>query len=213
MAKRIARALGTIVAAWVALTAATWVVVTVAFAVPGGPVQAWDQGVIGWVHQHNDDAFVALSHTVTDLGKPSASVPLTTFAVLAFGLGMRRRRDAAWILASCLGAGAAYLVLLPVLDRPRPETIEVDGLGMPSGHAIATLALALPVAIAAWRAWHWRGLWVGVPAVLLAIVVGVTRPYIQYHYPSDVIVAWAMTVVWVIALDRWLLPRPEPREG
>ena len=209
MAKQIARLIAMQTAAWVALTAATWLVVTAAFAAAGEHLQAWDDGAIAWVASHERETLTALSDAVTDLGKPSAAIPLTAFAVLAFFFGVQRQRDAAWILLSCVGAGASYLVLLPIFGRPRPDAVEVSGLAMPSGHAVATLALALPVAIAAWRAWNRRGLWIGVPALALAILVGVTRPYIQYHYPSDVIVAWALTAVWVFVLDRFALPPHE----
>jgi undecaprenyl-diphosphatase len=75
------------------------------------------------------------------------------------------------------------------LVRPRPTTrlphvtalADIpDHFSMPSGHACAAMSLA--VAVLWWQPW-----W-GVPAVLLALVVGTSRVYLRVHYPTDVVV-------------------------
>lgn len=194
--------------AWVGFTCGTIALVGIVALVAGDQVQRWDEAVLGWLLDIQSPALLELSHVVTDLGKPAAAIPLTVFTLLAFwAAGLRR--DSLWLLLSYIGAGSAYLVLLPLFGRPRPDTYEVTGLALPSGHAVATLALALPAAITAWRTWRWKGMPIVIAGAAIVLLVGVTRPYIHYHYVTDVALAWVMTVAWVFVVDRWVLRREE----
>jgi len=54
-----------------------------------------------------------------------------------------------------------------------------DAFSFPSGHAAAAMAVALPCLVV--------GGAIGLPALLLAFVVGASRVYLRVHYPSDVV--------------------------
>lgn len=206
MWRRWARTLLRVLVAWGALLAGTLALVWLGIAAAGDAIAAVDRDILRWLHARNHDGLMEACLIVTDLGKPSATVPLAAFASLAFW-GANRTRDGLWVFLSWLGAGTAYLVLMPIFERPRPELfVDSTGFGLPSGHAIATLSIALPSAIAAWRAWGPRATPIAVFALGVAFAVGVTRPYIQYHYVSDVLLAWLITAAWVFAVDRLLPP-------
>jgi undecaprenyl-diphosphatase len=47
-----------------------------------------------------------------------------------------------------------------------------------------------------------------VTLVGVALLVGLSRVYLQVHYPSDVLVGMLAALFWVLGLRAWLSPRP-----
>lgn len=83
----------------------------------------------------------------------------------------------------------AVQVLKRVVVRARPHLAPgaplalaavPDAFSFPSGHACAAMAVALPLVLI-------EGV-VGLPALGLALIVGMSRVYLRVHYPTDVVV-------------------------
>lgn len=68
-------------------------------------------------------------------------------------------------------------VLLP---HVHPLVAIPDHYSFPSGHACAAMAIAMSIVLVEPIA--------GIPAMLLALGVGVSRVYLRVHYPTDVLV-------------------------
>jgi undecaprenyl-diphosphatase len=136
------------------------------------------------VYTHFGDAPVPVGFAALLLlgwipGLESAGLHATASLALAFGVSQLLKR---WI------------------SRPRPSLpiglqslIEPpDRFSFPSGHATASLAVALPVAIAM------GGLGGGglLAALVLApaLLVGLSRCYLGVHFPGDVIAGWGIAV-------------------
>lgn len=148
---------------------------------------------------------------VTSAGSAYATVALTLLGVAWLALAGRWRRMAV-LLAVVLGGRLAIDGLKLLVERPRPSfgthPVAVNSWSFPSGHAgnsmIAFVALALLVAPPRWRR----------PAIVAAIAaslaIGVTRPLLGVHWPSDVVAGWLFGLAWVtgwLALARsrgWL---------
>ena len=64
-----------------------------------------------------------------------------------------------------------------------------DRFSFPSGHASATLSVALPLFL---------GLPIAVGGLVLALALVVGRCYLGVHYPGDVVVGWALSTASVI---------------
>lgn len=131
-----------------------------------------------------------------------APVLLATALLGAGWLWFRKRAGEAILLVAIVLAGRASVELLKlIVERPRPDLapypVAVSSYSFPSGHAansmITLLALALMVAPPSARAWA-----VGA-AVAVSIAIGLTRPMLGVHWPSDVIAGWAFGIAWVTA--------------
>jgi undecaprenyl-diphosphatase len=175
---------------------------------PGGG--ALDRPVLAWLHQHRFPLGDALALALTRTASAAVLGPLA----LALGLwAYRTRRD--W-RAFALRVGGA-LVLDPLAKllfaRPRPHLypflVPEGGYGFPSGHATASLALVLGLLFLEPRLPRWAA----VLGLLWAFLVGLSRVYLQVHYPSDVLGGWALTLLWALALRPWRRPSPVAENG
>jgi undecaprenyl-diphosphatase len=139
---------------------------------------------------------MAIAFTV--LGAAPCMVAFTTL-LLALMWRRRRRRDLVFVIVSLGGAAALNVLVKSVFQRSRPmlwpSPSPEYSYGFPSGHAMASMALALTVVALAWHS-RWRIATIAV-AVLWVLAVSGSRLYLGVHYPSDVLGAWAASILWV----------------
>lgn len=150
-------------------------------------------------------------------------------AVAAALLCVRKYRKNGCMLAVslllCLLIG--NLLLKPLIGRVRPYDVntlielliaELSDASFPSGHTMAAFAAATVLLYTNRR--------FGIPAVILAVLIGFSRLYLYVHYPSDVLAGLLLGVLFgilAIALVNWLWRRlrrqeapvadPPPAEG
>ncbi len=127
-----------------------------------------------------------------------APVPVGFAALLLLGAIPGLEAAGLHAAASLALAFTASQLLKRWISRPRPSlpvglqslVDPPDRFSFPSGHATASLAVALPVAIAM------GGLGGGgIMTVLVlapALLVGMSRCYLGVHYPGDVMAGWAL---------------------
>lgn len=128
-----------------------------------------------------------------------------------------KKRTILLMVSAVLGGGAISFLLKFAFDRPRPELLtplaHTVTPSFPSGHALlaATTYLTLGALLA--RVQPDRGLKVYLMflAILLAMIVGITRVYLGVHWPTDVLAGWTIGGVW--ALSCWLAARWLQRRG
>jgi undecaprenyl-diphosphatase len=147
------------------------------------------------------DTLVDVARIVTDVGSSpvTAALGLAT-AVFAWVKG--RRIDAVALVAGWLLVFAAVNVSKAAYDRDRPADgfTETFNQAFPSGHTaygIALIAIAT-VLVRAGVGWAARIALVTV-AVVLAVVVGITRVYLRAHFLTDVLGGAALGVaIWAV---------------
>jgi membrane-associated phospholipid phosphatase len=143
-------------------------------------------------------AFPALTtamRLITTLGSEYFLVPLAVF--LVWRLEKRGERKTAYLLVAGILTAEAVLQLLKVLiHRPRPELFfglaPVETYSFPSGHAFVPAVYFGILAGILGAGARWRA-----AVVALAALLGFSRVYLGYHYPSDVVAGWALAVVWL----------------
>lgn len=161
---------------------------------PGEPRGPW------WLHEAAAD--------LTSLGGISV---LTLFAVIAFlFLLIQGKRLSALLMAGGLLGGVALSEGLKALfERARPPAVyqAVDTLNasFPSGHALLSTVFYLSLGVMLTRAFPKKRLKAFVlgSAILVALLIGLTRVYLGAHWASDVIAGWCAGAAWAMAL--WLV--------
>jgi len=122
-------------------------------------------------------------------------------ALLILFLWQRRWGAALTLVLVTAGAQVLNDILKDVFHRTRPEPvlgfIAAQQYSFPSGHAMVAAAFYLFVAYLAWRlvrGW-WRGLIAGA-LILLVLLIGLARLYLEAHYLSDVIAGYLAGLIW-----------------
>lgn len=165
----------------------------------------FDRGGLGLAHALRSGWLDAMMQGITWLGSLILLLPLTA-ALAWLLLHGQRRREAGFLLLALLGSSALGHVFKLWVARPRPDLfpawLDMPGdWSFPSAHAMQATAAAL-----AWLlvARHARAFW----AILLGLtvlLVGLSRIYLQVHFPSDVVAGSLAAALWVAGLHALLL--------
>ncbi len=169
-----------------------------------------------------------LEEMARDVSALGGTVVLTllTIGVVGHLLLVGRRRAAAFVASSITGATVLAYALKDLFARPRPDVVPhlayVSSASFPSAHSMLSTAvyLTLGALLARYQKSRVLKAYALLWAVLLALLVGVSRVYIGVHWPSDVLGGWAAGAAW--AALSWIVARtlqrrrtlePEPQQA
>jgi len=202
---------------------AVWLFVELADEVVEGETRRFDEAVLLAFREDADrddprgPVWVEeIARDVTGLGG-TAVLTLLTLAVTGFFLLQRK-----WHLAIYVAAAVATGTILSHLmkagfDRPRPDLVahgqHVYTASFPSGHSMvsAIVFLTLGALLAGTLKKRTERTYVMVLAVLLALMVGLSRVYLGVHWPTDVLGGWAVGTGWALAC--WAISRHLRKRG
>ena len=158
----------------------------------------YDEAILRAINTISSPWLDALVVALTQLGGVVGVIVLTAGIVAL--LWQRRHRLDATLLAIGVGGAALLNVLFKaVFQRDRPQLWErivtENSYSFPSGHAMASCALAISLIFLLWPTrWRW---WALVGGVLYMGVIAFTRMYLGVHYPTDILAGWAVSTAWV----------------
>ena len=153
---------------------------------------------------------------ITSLGS-NAVLIILTLGTVGF-LALSGARGAALHVLVSVGSGAILIqVLKELFGRVRPDVVphavsEVTR-SFPSGHATlaAVTYLTLGALVARVQPKPALKMYVLFVAILLTLLVGVSRVYLGVHWPTDVLAGWCLGSAWAIAC--WLVAVQLQRKG
>jgi membrane protein DedA with SNARE-associated domain/membrane-associated phospholipid phosphatase len=155
---------------------------------------AGDRAALRLADRLHSDAVVSVVKVVTALGSLPVAIGLVVLGG-AVAVWHRHFRDGVVLAAGLALTYVAVHVTKDAVDRPRPARplVDADGAAYPSGHA-AYAVTWVAVAIVVSRALPTlasRFAFVTV-AIVIAVLVGLTRIYLRAHYLSDVVGGWSL---------------------
>lgn len=153
---------------------------------------------------------------ITALGG-TAVLTLVTAAVIGFLLMDNKRGAALFVLVAIAGGSLLSTVAKLMFARPRPELVahlvDVSSYSFPSGHALSSAVtyLTLGALLARTQVRRRIKIYLLATAVVLTLMIGVSRVYLGVHWPSDVLAGWSLGAAW--AMLCWQVQRYLQRRG
>lgn len=186
-----------------ALLVANWLLM---MATGTGP---WDRALLDIVYSAHRPVLRSAATFVTLFGEWQFLFPLTLVVGLVLLIVARVRRQAILFLSICLFGRLLVHLQKIGIGRLRPEDREhlvpVNSLSFPSGHSTNSMIVFLALALVVAPPKH-RKLAVAL-ALLGTTVVGISRPMLGVHWPSDVFGGWSFGAAWVLVMvgmaERW----------
>ncbi|MFT3685787.1 MAG: phosphatase PAP2 family protein [Phycisphaerales bacterium] len=126
-------------------------------------------------------------------------------------------RTVALLAASVLGGLTLSSLIKHAIERPRPALVPHGSLiytsSFPSGHSTMAAVTYLTLGALLMRTDRRPlvKLYLLSLAVILTVLVGVSRVYLGVHWPTDVLAGWTLGAAWAIVC--WLAARWLQRKG
>jgi undecaprenyl-diphosphatase len=185
-----------------------WIFLRLVEKVEGGATKKLDEQVLRMLrHKHNPALprgpkwLPQVAQDVTSLGSGS-NLTLATGIAAGF-LCLQRRFRAAGFLIVSIGGGLMLSHLLKnffLRERPTvvPHLTNFDPGSFPSGHSMGTTLVYLTlggIISRQTRRLLSKAYFLSV-ALVLTVLVGISRIYLGVHFPSDVLAGWAVGSLW-----------------
>lgn len=134
--------------------------------------------------------------------------------VVCLYLALARRWSLVWLILIVVVGSLLFNQLLKLgFNRPRPDLIPhgmvVYNASFPSGHAMlsASVYLTMGALLARLQQLRFQAILIMGTAILVTLLVGISRVYLAVHWPSDVLAGWVAGSIWATAcfLAAWKL--------
>lgn len=140
---------------------------------------------------------------VTALGSVTVLTLITIFAV-GYLVAIRKYPTALFVAMAVVGGALWSSVLKALFFRSRPDIVShlvhVSSASFPSGHAMnsAIVYLTLATLLARSQDGVRVRIYLLTVAIVLTMLVGISRVYLGVHWPSDVIARWSVGALWAV---------------
>jgi undecaprenyl-diphosphatase len=188
-------------------------------------LQTLDHNVLGWFQAHRLPALDTVMTFVTFLGEEWVVLLVAVLASVA--LAVRRRRRTAFLFATtCLLCWLFSQAVKETVRRPRPDfpghplapvsLLHPDQptFSFPSVHSSGSASVYVTLALLVAKGWpRRRRVLLVAGSLLLTGLIGLSRVYLGFHYPTDVLAGWAVGLGFAFgcaALDQGRTPPPLP---
>ena len=166
-----------------------------------GGTQAFDVAILKWLHDHQTPLLTSVMLEMTYLGTGTVVLAIVGVAAL-FLWHTEHKISARLLLAATIGNILLNGALKLVYHRQRPsvfawQTTAVSS-SFPSGHAMSATVVYGTVAYLLMRLQkhRWARMLTLTGAVILIVLICLTRLYLGVHYPSDVIGGVIIGLAW-----------------
>ena len=157
-----------------------------------GPVGDADRDAARWLADRRTPTWNSLTHYGSMLSDTLVKVTLVAVVGGAMVILWRRWHDGVFLVVAVSLEAAVFVITSFIVDRERPPVAQLDSIppsgSFPSGHTGAAVAFYAGVFVVV--CWHTRNRLVrsvfGVIAVVVPLIVGLSRAFRGMHHPIDV---------------------------
>jgi membrane-associated phospholipid phosphatase len=170
---------------------------------PRRGVTQFDENLMASMSALRNPVLTRIAQVITDLGsyRPVTAVSIGLAIVLAYRT--RRLLEPVVLLAAVEAASSLVEVLKVVIHRARPPLEGMLGppvfdYSFPSGHTASSTVLCILGALLLAVTERWssaRRLLVTTVGCVVAVLIGLSRVYLGYHWLTDVVGAWLLALV------------------
>jgi undecaprenyl-diphosphatase len=161
---------------------------------------AVDANVNSWAVTIQSNSLTQITKII-HYGFGTTALVVITLSIAVYLFCRRHRNDALLLVGVMLGD----LIIVPIvkwsIHSPRPVNgiIQETGFSFPSGHAMNTVVLLGLLTYFIWQHFKSRNVKVlsGIFFVLISLVVGFSRIYLNVHWLSDVLGAYSLGIFWL----------------
>ncbi|MDQ2694778.1 MAG: phosphatase PAP2 family protein [Pseudomonadota bacterium] len=200
-----------------------WLFALLAGEVMEGDTRAFDEAVLLAMRDPADRSDPLGPKWVEEMGRDFTALggvgflTLLTLAVVGYLVLERKVGAALFIVAAVVGGRLLSAALKYGFDRPRPDLVPhgsfVYTASFPSGHSMLAAITYLTLGVLLARVQPRRALkaYILILAIVVTVLVGISRVYLGVHWPTDVLAGWTAGAVWAMAC--WLAVRWLQRRG
>lgn len=172
-------------------------------------VHTYDHYLQKIIHGWQSPGLTPLVKIYTQLGNAK---PFIFISIVILGMLLWRGYDrlAAFFLADVVLGNAINHLIKLWIQRPRPHfrLITIGGYSFPSGHSVAAMLLfgsLIFITTQTVRSPKWRISWI-LTCIILMLLLGLSRVYLNVHYPSDVTAGLLLGLV-ILQTTHWIFYR------
>ncbi len=190
------------------LVAGIWIFAELADEVMEGEARQVDIMILQALRETTDNAMLRgpawleeAAREVTTLGGGPV-ITLVTIIVVGYLLMMKDYRSVFMVLIAIVGGSLLVGGLKMAFGRPRPEVVPhlltETSLSFPSGHSAmaAIVYMSLAALLTPIQSRRRARVYIVVVALVLTLIIGISRLLLGVHYPTDVLAGWAVGIAW-----------------
>lgn len=198
-----------------------------AWFVVSGRSAALDEQILDAFIDMREPAFSGLVKAITFCGDVKVVAVICVILIILPG-----RMKVGLPVALMTGAGAlVHMAVKAIVQRPRPDEllwlIEEDDYSFPSGHSNVSMLFYVALAVILGRILiaHDRRIlaaFLRIVFVLFAVLIGLSRPYLGVHYPTDIFGGWMLALLLAVLFffvydylwpAKWRISTPQKSTG
>jgi len=203
--------------------AGTWAFVLIAGEVMEGDTHLFDEWAVKSFRNPNDLSQPIGPPWLQEMGRDATALGgvgwlvFFTLTVAGYLWLDRKAHMSQFLLAASISGMLLTFLLKYYFARPRPDVVphlsHVSTSSFPSGHSMvsAVVYITLGSLLSAVVARRRLKAYILCVAMMLTLIVGVSRVYLGVHYPTDVLAGWTAGLSWALAC--WMLAHWLQRRG
>lgn len=152
--------------------------------------------------------FISLFHY---LGNTKFVFTISAITIIVIWIFKNDYKLMLFVFINVMFAYGLYQFLKRLIERPRPDIeSQLSTFSFPSGHAVMGIVYLLTIAFVFHKLSNKRSRFVWIAAIILFLLIGLSRIAQGHHYTSDIIAGWMLGYSWFIVCVLWYKSEKKP---